>query len=170
MEFKDAEISDIPELFDIFIEFEEQEQDTENDMFSAQGLNPLPLEIDEEVELAEFRKAIDDPKQKVIVAKKDGRLLGYATGVIAGKDNYDRSRQNGFFSAVAIRKEFRNQGIGSGLCDHIEDWLHKQGCASINIQCYCRNSGAKKLYEKRGYIEAVVILNKSLHNQPVNTD
>lgn len=159
----DATSNDIDGMFEVFKDYEEQENNTANILFANQGLAQLPLEIDEKEEKCNFEKLIKDSKRKVVIAKKDDLVLGYAYGWIKGEDFYDETKQKGLIDTVAVKKEQRGKGIGSKLCDILEEWLSEQGCVSIDIHCFYLNEGARKLYKRRGYSDVILIMNKSLH-------
>jgi ribosomal protein S18 acetylase RimI-like enzyme len=50
-----------------------------------------------------------------------------------------------------IKKEYRNQGIGSDLLRFIEDDLYERGFRSVSLNVSQENKGARRLYERFGY-------------------
>jgi len=54
---------------------------------------------------------------------------------------------------VAITGEFRNQGLGQMLIDHILAWGIEHGAELAYLQVSTQNPAALRLYEKRGFRE-----------------
>jgi len=107
----DATPQDINELFEVFKDYEEQEHDTANKLFTNQRLAQLPPEINEKEEKDNFEELIEDPEIKIIVAKKDNIVIGYGVAWIKGEDFYNETKQKGCIDTVAVKKEQRGKGI-----------------------------------------------------------
>ena len=52
---------------------------------------------------------------------------------------------------MAIRPEYRGQGIGSQLLDVIADYARRSGYAALSLSVDPRNEVAAQLYQRRGY-------------------
>lgn len=56
-----------------------------------------------------------------------------------------------FINALAVFEDGQNQGIGSQLLAAAEDQARANGLRKMSIQVYAQNTGAVRLYERRGY-------------------
>jgi ribosomal protein S18 acetylase RimI-like enzyme len=50
-----------------------------------------------------------------------------------------------------VMPEYRRQGIGSGLMQHIEAWAEARGAWQIGLQVFQQNQPALRLYEGLGF-------------------
>ena len=55
------------------------------------------------------------------LAEKDGEVVGFTIG----------DKTSGEMWAIAVLKEYENQGIGKALMDLVEDWLISEGCEEL---------------------------------------
>jgi ribosomal protein S18 acetylase RimI-like enzyme len=55
-----------------------------------------------------------------------------------------------YLEAIAVGKEFRDQGVGSALMVSIEDRARAGGAARLALDVLARNERARRLYERRG--------------------
>ena len=145
------------------MEYESQEHTLANAMFVAQGLSPLPLQLNKQEITDTLISQIADPAIKLFVAKEGQIIVGYVCGWITGKGVYDSSQERAVLDTVVVRKHYQGKGFGTRLCETIETWFRDYGCGSIDLQCFYRNEGARRLYERRGYVPTVVRFNKVLH-------
>ncbi|WP_236702554.1 GNAT family N-acetyltransferase [Thalassomonas actiniarum] len=53
---------------------------------------------------------------------------------------------------IAVNAEFRGQGIGSELLDHIIDYASENGFESVRLDVIDSNPRARKLYESKGFV------------------
>jgi ribosomal protein S18 acetylase RimI-like enzyme len=57
-----------------------------------------------------------------------------------------------YLLAAAVDAAERGQGTGSMLMDHMEDVAHERGCKRIALDVAANNTGARRLYERRGMV------------------
>ena len=157
-----ATVQDIHGLVEMHLEFEAQEHALANAMFAAQGLPPLPLQVDEQDITETFMTHIADQSITLLVAREGQTLLGYVCGWSTGKEVYDSSQDRAVLDTVVVRKCAQGAGIGTQLCEALETWFRQHGYGSIDLQCFYQNEGARRLYERRGYVPTVVRMTKIL--------
>ncbi len=58
-----------------------------------------------------------------------------------------------YICGVALFEEFRGQGIGTALLELAENHALEKGFTKLSLIVFEENSGAKKLYDRSGYIE-----------------
>ncbi len=59
-----------------------------------------------------------------------------------------------YLQAIAVDKEHDGKGVGTALMDSIEDKAIARGSARIVLDVSAQNEGARRLYERRGWIVA----------------
>lgn len=102
-----------------------------------------------------FKSELLNPDSKYIVAKIDGKIVGYA-GIWKAVDDVH-------ITNIVTAKNLRRQNIGSTLLSNlIEMAKAENGITSITLEVNCNNLPAKKLYEKSGF--EVVGLRKKYYN------
>ncbi|WP_281086589.1 ribosomal protein S18-alanine N-acetyltransferase [Caldisphaera lagunensis] len=84
-----------------------------------------------------FKKAI------LLVASIDNNIVGYSLG-------YMEDEEVGHIVSIAVKKAYRNNGIGTKLMESIENELKSRGAKLIKLEVSVDNN-ARKLYEKLGY-------------------
>ena len=76
---------------------------------------------------------------------EDGTVLGYA-GIQVVLDE-------GYVNNVAVRPEYRRQGVASQLLDVFRRFGEGQGLAFLTLEVRDSNQAARALYAKHGYAE-----------------
>jgi ribosomal protein S18 acetylase RimI-like enzyme len=61
--------------------------------------------------------------------------------------------QSYYICGMAVDKEHRGKGIGAGLLDEAERTGHQLGLEKLSLIVFEQNIGARRLYERHGYVE-----------------
>ena len=77
---------------------------------------------------------------------EDGAVLGYA-GIQVVLDE-------GYVHNVAVRPEYRRQGVASQLLDVFRRFGEGQGLAFLTLEVRDSNQAARALYARHGFVEA----------------
>ncbi|WP_040285038.1 GNAT family N-acetyltransferase [Sporosarcina koreensis] len=134
MDIRQAGIGDLEEaaeLFNAYRMFYEQPSD-------AEGARTY------------IRDRLVNEESVIFIARKDGASVGFA-------------QLYPVFSSIAMRKSWilndmfvhpdaRNLGIGQRLLDSVKAYADETGAKSIVLETAPDNYGARKLYEKNGYV------------------
>jgi ribosomal protein S18 acetylase RimI-like enzyme len=111
-------------------------------------------------ELAEANINADSEKEEIsehlnrdgsvyIVAEFDGHVIGFLEFL---NGSLKRIRHSGMFS-MYIRKDFREEGIGSLLLEELIRWAESDSLIEkLTLAVFSTNTRARKLYEKFGFI------------------
>lgn len=92
---------------------------------------------------------INDPSRERFVAHDDGAFRGFLL-------MNARSPLGGYISIVAVASEARGSGVGSRLLDFAEERIFRESAnAFLCVSGF--NTGARALYERRGYVEVGVL-------------
>ena len=90
-------------------------------------------------------KALKDPESRLYILLKDGQVIGTCT--------VDLSTNTNYFYGLAISEPERGKGYGSYLAKSLVNQLIEQNDKEFQIAVEDSNVGAKRLYEKIGFIK-----------------
>ena len=98
-------------------------------------------------------EALKDPESRLYILLKDGQVIGTCTVDLSSNTNY--------FYGLAIAELERGKGYGSYLAKFLVNKLIEQNDKEFQIAVEDSNVGAKRLYEKIGFVKQtqVVYLN-----------
>jgi ribosomal-protein-alanine N-acetyltransferase len=92
---------------------------------------------------------VRDASKEVFVAHDDGQFRGFL--ILS-----PRSPLGGYIQIVAVAAEARGTGIGSRLLDFAEERIFRESAnAFLCVSGF--NTGARSLYQRRGYVEIGVL-------------
>ena len=107
-----------------------------------------------EIELESFDEPYSFPllkayyylaKELFIVAKEENEILGYALGIV-------QYGYRGHVVSIAVRKGYREKGIGSLLLKNLENRFKTLNCTHSYLEVNYKNVPAIKFYSKQGYV------------------
>ena len=107
---------------------------------AGEGVRLRPSDERDEI----VKKLARDP-DLFLVAEHEDALVGVVMGAWDGR--------RGWLHHLAIRADYRRHGIASALLDEVERRLAAKGCLKVNLLVSRKSSGARRLYERRGYTE-----------------
>ena len=98
-------------------------------------------------------KALKDPESRLYILLKNGQVIGTCTVDLSSNTNY--------LYGLAIAELERGKGYGSYLAKSLVNQLIEQNDKAFQIAVEDSNAGAKRLYEKIGFVKQtqVVYLN-----------
>ncbi|OEK06373.1 GNAT family N-acetyltransferase [Roseivirga misakiensis] len=107
-------------------------------------LKALP-EFDVLKTTAHYREKIGNKASLVLLAKKDGNLIGCKVG-------YDRFSDGSFYSSLGgVIPDFRKLGIAQKLADRQEQWAREKGYQSIKFKTLNRHKSMIIFAIKNGF-------------------
>ncbi len=92
--------------------------------------------------------SVNNPKQKLLVADLNGRMIGYVIGIIeqqSESDNY------GFISEVMVDEFYRREGIGTELCRSLIEWMQNQEITVIQFSLRSYQNGVNEFLLSIGF-------------------
>jgi len=106
------------------------------------------------------------PDAFLLLAERDGRLLGYAMvaaepdGARLWSDAWPVAERVAELETIVVAPAERGRGIGSHLLDVADTELARRGIGDMVIGAVPGNRGALALYERRGFRLNWVILSR----------
>lgn len=116
--------------------------ESDNLTFGAEG---LPVTMEEEATF--IREYNENPKNLLITAKEDGRIVGDAHLEV-----FTRRMSHRAGLGITVRKEAWGRGIGTALMERLVAHAREQGIEIIELQVRSDNTRAIRLYEKFGFV------------------
>lgn len=115
--------------------------ESDNLTFGAEG---LPATVEEEADF--LRREGENPKNLMLVAWEDGRMVGNAhLGALARRMSHRASL------GITVRKAAWGRGIGSAIMERLIAHAREQGVEIIELEVRSDNTPAIRLYEKFGF-------------------
>lgn len=93
----------------------------------------------------EFVKAVEDRNYCYLVAAHSKEVVGYA-GAIVSIDEADVTN-------IAVKTDFRNQGVGEELLKHLLIQVELRGVDKVFLEVRESNESAISLYRKYGFYQ-----------------
>ena len=116
------------------------------------GLVPVrPSDESWELERAEMLRELAG-EAFVLVARKEGRVAGYAFVCVEGPDPvWYTGDKHAVLATLCVDEAERGGGIGSALMDAVDAELERRGIEDVEIGVDTGNEIAARLYRSRGY-------------------
>jgi L-amino acid N-acyltransferase YncA len=112
-------------------------------------LRNVKVTRDQEAEWLEKRLAdLKEEKLLFLVAEVDQRIIG--TSAVVKRRGYSSHAGD---LGIAIRKGYRNIGIGTAMLETIISEARKTGIKILFLRVFATNKAARRLYEKMGFKE-----------------
>lgn len=94
-----------------------------------------------------------DPNQYLIIAEKEGELMGACHLTLVPSLTY-KGKIRGQIEAVRVCSSMRNQGYGHQIIREAIEWGKKAGAKIFQLTADKKRERAKKFYESLGFIES----------------
>ncbi|MHB9004318.1 MAG: GNAT family N-acetyltransferase [Coriobacteriia bacterium] len=94
-----------------------------------------------------FIASYDASNSTLVLAESDGRTVALAG--LLGKSLEQESHVG--VIGVSVDRDYRGQGIGTQLLEHLIAWAPAHGISRIEIEAFANNPGAIALYERLGF-------------------
>jgi ribosomal protein S18 acetylase RimI-like enzyme len=83
----------------------------------------------------------------------DGVLVAVAGGEVVGFLHVEQSPHGFGEVGMAVAREWRDRGVGSGLLAASIEWARDQGLHKLSLSVFPHNAAAIALYRKFGFVE-----------------
>lgn len=110
--------------------------------------------------LATYRKAFSECSPILRIARDGDDAVGYAMAFehVGTDDVFALAPRYGELYTLTVVAERRSEGIGTLLCDAIDEALAERGIDRLVIATMARNADAVRFYERRGLVPGELLL------------
>lgn len=115
---------------------------------------------------AYFRSLLESPEVAILLAGRDGDVLGHA--ILQVKEAVSipvaAPRRFAFLSDLVVAEAERRRGIGRLLMDAAVVWAREQGASSLELGVFEFNAGAIAFYERYGFASSKRTMSLRIEN------
>jgi ribosomal protein S18 acetylase RimI-like enzyme len=99
---------------------------------------------------------LGEPEVVVLVAERDGEILGYVYAGIEPQSWKELREAAGFIHDVVVDPRARGQGIAARLVEAAAGWLEAHGAPRIMLWTAEKNGPAQRLFERLGFRRTMI--------------
>jgi ribosomal protein S18 acetylase RimI-like enzyme len=105
---------------------------------------------------------LDDPDVVVLVAERDGEVLGYTYAGVEGFDYMALRGPAGVLYDIVVDPAHRGQGIGVQLLQATQAALAARGAPRVVLSTAERNETAQRLFARAGFRRTMIEMTREL--------
>jgi ribosomal protein S18 acetylase RimI-like enzyme len=105
---------------------------------------------------------LDKPSIVILVAERDGDVVGYTYAGVEGNDYMALRGPAGVVYDVVVDPGHRQQGIGRMLLDATLDALKVRGAPRAILSTADKNEAAQRLFERAGFRRTMIEMTREL--------
>ena len=105
---------------------------------------------------------LQDPKVAVLVAERDGDVVGYTYAAVEGNDYMALRGPAGVLHDIVVDPADRREGVGRLLLDATLGWLDARGAPRVVLSTAARNEAAQRLFAGAGFRQTMVEMTREL--------
>lgn len=120
---------------------------------------PIPTHDENTKKQTQFLQELirQDPRQ-VLVAEKDGELIGYVSYEIEQKAPVEMRQKRSFIHELYVEPHQRGRGVARSLLQACLDRIKNAGPHQVRIAVWIRNEKAIGLYRAMGFSDHLLIM------------
>ena len=99
---------------------------------------------------------LQDPAVLVLVAERDGNVLGYTYAAVEGNDYMALRGPAGVLHDIVVDPHHRREGVGRMLLDATLAWLDARGAPRVVLSTAERNEAAQRLFAAAGFRRTMI--------------
>ena len=105
---------------------------------------------------------LDEPTVVVLVAEREGEVVGYTYAGVEGRDYMSLRGPAGMLYDIVVDPAHRGEGIGRMLLDATLAALEARGAPRAVLSTADRNEAAQRLFERAGFRRTMVEMTREL--------
>ena len=110
---------------------------------------------------------LDDPDVIVLVAERDGQVIGYTYAGVEGVDYMSLRGPAGVLYDIVVDPAHRGHGVGRMLLDATLATLQRKGAPRVVLSTAEQNATAQRLFEHAGFRRTMIEMTRELdHRAP----
>ena len=107
---------------------------------------------------------LDEPNIVILVAERDGEVIGYTYAGVEGIDYMSLRGPAGVLYDIVVDPAHRGQGIGRMLLDAAMAALKARGAMQVVLSTAERNPVAQHLFDRAGFRRTMIEMTRELHD------
>jgi ribosomal protein S18 acetylase RimI-like enzyme len=109
---------------------------------------------------------LDKPNIVVLVAERDGEVVGYTYAGVEGTDYMSLRGPAGVLYDIVVDPAHRGQGVGRELLDATLEALEAKGAPRVVLSTAERNEPAQRLFARAGFRRTMIEMTRELGARP----
>jgi ribosomal protein S18 acetylase RimI-like enzyme len=105
---------------------------------------------------------LDRPDIVILVAERDGGVVGYTYAAVEGNDYMSLRGPAGVLHDVVVDAAHRGQGVGRALLDATLQALQAKGAPRVVLSTAERNEAAQRLFAGAGFRRTMIEMTREL--------
>jgi ribosomal protein S18 acetylase RimI-like enzyme len=107
---------------------------------------------------------LDEPNIIILVAERDGEVIGYTYAGVEGNDYMALRGPAGVFYDIVVDPAHRQQGVGRMLLDATLKALKARGAPRVVLSTAERNAPAQHLFDRAGFRRTMIEMTRELND------
>jgi ribosomal protein S18 acetylase RimI-like enzyme len=103
-----------------------------------------------------------DPEAVVLVAEREGRVIGYVYAGLEPQSWKELREASGFIHDVAVEEPDRRSGVASALIEAAIAWLREHGAPRVMLWTAEANGNAQRLFAALGFRRTMIEMTREL--------
>ena len=109
-----------------------------------------------------LRSQLGERNVVLLVAERDGEVIGYAYGAVEGIDYMALRGPAGVLYDIIVDPAYRGQGVGRQLLDAVLAGLRRLGAPRVVLSTAERNAVAQRLFDRAGFRRTMIEMTREL--------
>ena len=105
-----------------------------------------------------LEQMLEDGEGRMVVAVKEGDLVGFACGQVAHRADY-QPKSVGFISMIYVQENSRMQGVGSFLVGELCRFFRSENVEDVTLQYALGNGEAERFWSGLGFEPIMLTVN-----------
>ena len=105
---------------------------------------------------------LDEPNIVILVAERDGEVIGYTYAGVEGPDYMSLRGPAGALYDIVVDPAHRGQGVGRMLLDATIEELKARGAPRVVLSTAERNEVAQRLFDRAGFRPTMIEMTREL--------
>lgn len=124
------------------------------DTYATGGIRPaIAREVMATYSESAFDAAVADPRTRIVVAERDGHLVGFAQLTLGARHALLPLGAASELLRLYVQEPFTRQGLGTALLEEAERIARAAGSAKLWLTPWVHNRRAIAFYQRRGYAD-----------------
>jgi ribosomal protein S18 acetylase RimI-like enzyme len=107
---------------------------------------------------------LDDPDIVILVAERDGEVLGYTYAGVEGNDYMSLRGPAGVLHDIVVDPAHRRHGVGRMLLAATLDALKARGAPRVVLSTAEKNEAAQRLFDRAGFRRTMIEMTRELND------